>query len=223
MQRSLRLAVFDCDGTLVDSQAGILSAMAAACAAEDLPAPDASAVRAVIGLPLAECVARLLPGEEEGRCRRVVDAYRAAFRGMREAGDHHEPLYPGTREALDALDGAGYLLGIATGKAMRGLSAVLERHNLAGRFVTLQTADRGPGKPHPDMLLRAMAETGAEPRHTIMIGDTTFDMLMARYARTAAIGVGWGYHAVEDLRGAGAQMVIERFADLPPALAGLAA
>ncbi len=113
------------------------------------------------------------------------------------------------------------LLGIATGKSRRGLMATLERHGLERRFVTMQTGDNGPGKPNPDMLIRAMDETGTEPDDTVMIGDTTFDVAMARAAGAVAIGVGWGYHDAEELRAAGAHHVIGAFEELPATMNAL--
>jgi phosphoglycolate phosphatase len=212
------LVVFDCDGTLVDSQHGIVACMAAAFAAEGHAAPVAAAVRRVIGLPLAECVARLAPALEPGHHARIAEAYRDHFFLLRGRPDHDEPLFPGAREALDAIEAGGAQLGIATGKGRRGLLAVLERHGLAARFVTMQTGDHGPGKPHPAMLERAMDETGRGPAETVMIGDTVFDMQMARSAGTAAIGVAWGYHDPAELRAAGADLLVDSFAALVDAL-----
>lgn len=215
--RTPGLIVFDCDGTLVDSQFMIIDAMAKAFAAENLPPPNDNAVRRVVGLALMEAVAQLVPEESPAVIARLTEHYKQAFRTAREAGGH-EPLYPGARETVRALDAAGYLLGVATGKSRRGLLAVLELHGLRDCFVTLQTADDAPGKPHPAMLQQAMAEAGADAAETVMVGDTSYDILMARAARTAAVGVTWGYHAPEDLAAAGAVHVIDRF-DLLPGLA----
>jgi phosphoglycolate phosphatase len=210
-----RLVVFDCDGTFVDSQHVIIACMLQAYAAHGLPAPEASAIRRVIGLPLLECMARLSPEHPEDRHALLSEAYKEAFLASRQRPDHNEPLFDGAAAALERLEAQGYLLGVATGKARRGLNAVLDRHGLAHRFVTLQTADIGPGKPHPAMLERAMAETGVAPQDVFMIGDTSYDMLMARNAGVHAIGVSWGYHPAEELRAAGAHSVIESFAELP--------
>jgi phosphoglycolate phosphatase len=212
------LAVFDCDGTLVDSQHSIFSCMNAAFAAEGLSTPSIDSVRRVIGLPLAECMARLAPGEHATRHARLTEAYKTFFFELRQRPDHHEPLFDGALEALDALASSGLVLGIATGKARRGLIAVLERHGIVDRFITLQTSDLAPGKPSPDMLLRAMADAGAGRDDTLMIGDTTFDILMARNAGVRAIGVGWGYHPAEELHAAGADALIASFAELPDAV-----
>jgi phosphoglycolate phosphatase len=209
------LVVFDCDGTLVDSQHVIVACMLQAYAIHGLQAPEASAIRRVIGLPLLECMARLSPEHPADRHAVLTEAYKEAFFASRQRPDHHEPLFDGAVAALDRLEAQGYLLGVATGKARRGLNAVLERHDLMRRFVTLQTGDNGPGKPHPAMLERAMAETGLAPQDVFMIGDTSYDMLMARSAGVHAIGVSWGYHPAEELRAAGAHAVIESFDELP--------
>lgn len=213
-----RLAVFDCDGTLVDSQHVIVACMNDAFAGESLTAPPPEAVRSVIGLQLEECFVRLAPDHDLPRRTRLADGYKAAFFARRQKPDHHEPLFDGAVAALDEIEAAGWLLGVATGKALRGLLAVLESHSLRGRFVTLQTADIGPGKPHPAMLHRALEETGAAAADAVMIGDTTYDMAMACSAGVRAIGVSWGYHPTTDLRAAGAHSVVDRFAEIPAML-----
>ena len=208
------LAVFDCDGTLVDSQHNIVAAMAAAWRAHALQPLPAAVVRRVVGLPLLEAVASLHPMGSRETHLTLTDNYKEAFHSLRQQPDHHEPLYPGTVEALDAMEAAGYLLAVATGKSRRGLDATLSRHGLEGRFMTLKTADDGPGKPHPHMLVEAMAEAGAGPGTTVMIGDTVFDIEMARNAQVRSIGVSWGYHDPDELRAAGAAGVIDEFGEL---------
>ena len=210
----IRLVVFDCDGTLVDSQHMIVAAMGAGFAALGLEAPGAEAVRRIVGLSLTDAMARLRPEGGEAERAALADAYREAFFELRTEPDHHEPLYPGAVEAIEALDGLGYLLGVATGKSQRGLRAVLERVGLIDRFVTLKTADDAPGKPHPAMLEQAMAEAGAKPAETVLVGDTTFDMEMAINASAHAIGVSWGYHPTDELTAAGARCIVASFADL---------
>jgi phosphoglycolate phosphatase len=209
-----RLAVFDMDGTLVDSQHMITAAMAKAFAAEGLPAPLMAVVRRVVGLSLGAAIAGLLPDVDSGQLARLEDNYKAAFFTLREAGEDGEAPFEGIEETLDAFRHAGWILGIATGKSTRGMHATLERFGLAGRFKTLQTADTSPGKPAPDMLHRAMEEAGAEAAATVMIGDTSFDMEMARAAKVAGIGVGWGYHEESELLAAGAHCVIGDLAGL---------
>jgi phosphoglycolate phosphatase len=215
----IRLVLFDCDGTLVDSQHAIVAAMVAAWRAHGLPDPPARDVRRIVGLPLVPAIATLLPRDTAAAPDRIAESYKQAFFELRRRPDHVEPLYPGAQAALEALEAADLLLGIATGKSRRGLVATLDRHRLAGRFVTLKTADDGPGKPAPDMVVQAMAEVGAEPRHTVVVGDTVYDVLMARNAGVAAIGVAWGYHEAHQLRAAGAARIIRRFGELPATVA----
>jgi len=215
------LVVFDCDGTLVDSQHAIVAAMARAFAEHDLAQPPAAAVRRIIGLNLDEAMAALAPEIDDARHHSLAEAYKAEFFRQRQSGEFTDPLYPGAMEAILALAETGAMLGVATGKSQRGLRAVLDRHGLRARFATLQTADDAPGKPHPGMLLNAMAEAGACPEETVMIGDTTFDMTMARAANVAAVGVAWGYHEAQELDDAGAAAMVGEFGQLLPTLARL--
>ena len=209
------LIVFDVDGTLVDSQAGIVASMADAFAEIGLGAPSAEQTRRVVGLSLDEAVARLLPGGmDDPRLETAVAAYKHAFMARRARPDYNEPLFPGAREVLAALDHPQVCLGVATGKSKRGLDATLNRHGLTRLFVTAQTADGGPGKPHPRMLLEAMREVGAEPHETLLIGDTVFDVEMAGNAGVAAFGVSWGYHDPGELSEAGARTILGSFEDL---------
>ena len=215
----IRLVVFDCDGTLIDSQHGIVEATKRAFAENRFPPPATEAMRRVVGLSLMEAMVVLLPDGSGEEHRALVREYRRAALLLRQRPGHDEPLYPGAADALDALDAAGYLLGIATGRSQQGLRATLARHGLDERFVTLQTADDAPSKPHPKMLERAIEEAGAD--ETVFVGDTVFDMQMAANAGVAALGVGWGYHGADELRAAGARAVVESFADLPEAIAVL--
>ncbi len=209
-----RLAVFDMDGTLVDSQHMISAAMAQAFVAEGLPPPPMAVVRRVVGLSLNTIIAELAPDSENTTLTALERRYREAFSALREAGEVGEAPFDGVEAALDAFQEAGWVLGIATGKSARGLHATLERFGLAGRFVTLQTADLTAGKPAPDMLHRAMEEVGADALATVMIGDTSFDMEMAANAKVASIGVGWGYHDESELLAAGAHRVVDKFGEL---------
>lgn len=219
MADSLKLVMFDFDGTLVDSQNGIVAAMARAFEGVGLAAPDPAAVRRVVGLRLEAAVGALAPQAGPDAVADLAEGYRQAFFELRTRPDHEEPLFPGARAVLEALGQPGVLLGIATGKNRRGLLASLERHGLSDHFVTLKTADDGPGKPHPAILERAMSELGVEPADTVMVGDTVFDIEMAVNARVGAIGVSWGYHEPGELAEAGADRVIDSFGELLPALA----
>jgi phosphoglycolate phosphatase len=174
-------------------------------------------VRAVIGLSLELALAQLVPDADERMLISLVATYRATWRLLRTQGVL-EPLFPRTREVLDLLDQSGHLLGVATGKSRSGLLQVLDHHGLTALFVSFQTADRHPSKPHPSMLQEAMRETGSSPWETMMVGDTSFDMEMARAAGARAIGVGWGYHPSELLEAAGAELILESFDQLPDCL-----
>ncbi|WP_156678372.1 HAD-IA family hydrolase [Sphingomonas profundi] len=216
--RPNRLAVFDCDGTLVDSQAAICAAMADCFVAAGLPDPGAAATRRVVGLSLVEAVAMLHPAGTADLHAAMAGDYKRAFQRRRGAGLVAEPLFAGVARALADLCAAGWLLGVATGKSDRGLGLCLAHHGLADRFVTLQTADRHPSKPHPAMLFQAMAEAGAAPETTVMIGDTSYDIAMAKAAGAVAVGVAWGYHAPAELFAEGADHVVDHAADLPALL-----
>lgn len=217
----LRLVMFDFDGTLVDSQHAIAQAMAEAFARAGRPAPTRARVRRVVGLQLEAAIARLLPVAEAALAAELAEHYREAVVGLRRNAAFDEPLVAGARAALERLDHPQLLLGIATGKGQRALAASLERHALGRHFVTLKTADDGPGKPHPGILLDAMAELGVDAADTLVVGDTTFDMEMAVNAGARALGVSWGYHDARDLRAAGAELVLESFGQLTPDLIGL--
>ncbi len=214
MSGPLRLAVFDLDGTIVDSQHNIIAAVEEVARILRISSPPRDVIPRVIGLSLPEALAQLFPEVDAATHRALDHEYREAFVRMRARPDYSEPLFDGTHEALAELEGAGFLLGIATGKARRGVAHVLDRHRLKGRFITIQTPEDAPGKPHPGMLMSAMAGAGAAARHTVMIGDTTYDMQMARAAGVGAIGVSWGNHSVGELRAAGAQRLVERLTDL---------
>lgn len=201
-----RLALFDCDGTLVDGLGAIRAAMDATFADEGLPVPGAG-VREIVGLSVEQAIARLRPPHEEGRIERMADGYRRHYRTNRETGGVDEPLFPGVVALLDRLTAAGWALGIATGKSRRGLDALLAAHGLADRFVTLQTADGHPSKPHPEMALAALAEAAVEPADAVLIGDTAFDMALAANAGVRALGVAWGYHDAARLSAAGAEWI----------------
>ncbi len=209
-----RLALFDCDGTMVDSQANICISMDQAFQKHGLVPPDHHLVRRIVGLSLIEAVTQLLPDGDEATVAAVTQAYKEGFSELRQSGGVHEPLYDGLLETLEELTASGWLLGVATGKSDRGLRHVLETHGLSDRFVTLQTADRHPSKPHPAMVELAIAEAGATPETTAMIGDTSFDMAMAVNARVRAVGVNWGYHDEQELIEAGAEIVAATMADL---------
>ena len=209
-----KLAIFDCDGTLVDSGATIHRALAETFEIHGLDLPPPSECRRVIGLSLTEAMAALVPESEGGAHRELAETYKTCFLQARQRGEVEEPLFDGILELLDTLEEDGWLLAVATGKSDRGLKHCLQSHGLHARFVSLQTCDRHPSKPSPQMALAAMAEAGASPDRTIVVGDTSFDMAMAVAAGATAIGVGWGYHEPDELIAAGARAVAEAPAEV---------
>jgi phosphoglycolate phosphatase len=206
----IRLAIFDCDGTLVDSGATIIAALKASFELNDIPVPPPNVSRRVIGLSLTEAMAALLPDRDREQHLRLAEDYKRAFMQLRAAGQVEEPLFDGVLELLDALEAEGWLLAVATGKSDRGLKHCLEQHGIHARFVSLQTADRHPSKPHPSMVEQAIADAGASPAMTIVVGDTSFDMAMAVNAGATGIGAAWGYHEAGELLDAGAVAVAQQ-------------
>lgn len=217
---SVKLIVFDCDGTLVDSQAAICRSMESAFAAAGLPAPDRSAVRRIVGLSLPQALLELAPEAPVEKRRHALEAYKVSFRAARSEGTLEQPLYPGMKALLERLHRTGRALGVATGMSDRGLIACLTRHGVRDLFTTLQTADRHPSKPHPAMLGAALFEAGAAPGEAVLIGDTVYDVAMARAAGVPAIGVGWGYHDPAELAAAGAIGVAQSAEELEELIDG---
>ena len=209
-----RLAIFDCDGTLVDSGATIYRALGSAFAQHGLELPPPEVSRKVIGLSLTEAMSALLPHASAEEHAQLADDYKRAFWNLRAAGEVEEPLFDGILELLDALEADGWLLAVATGKSDRGLRHCLERHGIHARFVSLQTADRHPSKPHPSMVEQAIADADARPATSFVVGDTSFDMAMAVNAGARAIGAAWGYHDADELFEAGAVAVAGRPLDV---------
>ncbi len=211
----VKLAIFDCDGTMVDSQANICRAMEYAFARETLAPPDHHVTRRIVGLSLKEAMAVLLPEGEDDLHQRLADHYKRAFQELRGSGAMlEEPLYDGLVDLFDRLENAGWLLAVATGKSDRGLILCMDHHGLTKRFVSLQTADRHPSKPHPSMIAQALSDAGAQSTHAAMIGDTSYDMAMGVNAGVRAIGVDWGYHDAHELTDAGAESVAMQMGDL---------
>ena len=215
------LVVFDVDGTLIDSQELILSAMNRSFAAAGHPPPSREKTLSIVGLSLPEAMAELAPHLSEAETLDLAARYRDGFVAQRAAGGSqaHAPLYPGARASLERLARAqNTVLGIATGKARRGLDHVFASHDIGHLFATTQTADAHPSKPHPSMLLKALMETGVDASRAAIVGDTEFDIAMGRAAGMTSIGVTWGYHPPERLQAAGAHMLVDSFEALDTAL-----
>lgn len=210
----LRLVIFDVDGTLVDSQAHIMGAAHAAFDAVELPRPERAAILGCVGLSLPVMMERLAGA---AHAEALTEAYRNAYAHARDNEQDQTALYPGTREMLTRLHAEpDTLLAVATGKSARGLDALLSAQDLRGIFISRQTADFHPSKPHPSMLLCVLSETGIAPERAVMVGDTSFDMEMARAAGIASIGVPWGYHPADQL---GADQMIQDWDQLDAAIA----
>ncbi|MEP3264659.1 MAG: HAD-IA family hydrolase [Hyphomicrobiales bacterium] len=213
------LVIFDCDGTLVDGQHLVIASMNEAFKRHGLEEPDERATRRVIGLSLKIAVAKVLGSEQEHHADEVTETFKQAFHDLRANKTVGEPFYDGALELVDALSKRDdVLLGIATGKSRRGVDIMLERTGWHDTFISIQTADSAPSKPHPGMILNALSDSGALIENTIMVGDTTFDMEMARAANAKAFGVAWGYHDVKSLAAAGAHMIVDDYAALESAL-----
>ena len=209
----MKLVLFDVDGTLLDSQDIIVAAQRMAFASVGLPAPSRAQSLSIVGLSLREAFTTLVGAE--GPIDALAEAYKAAFNQLRLDPSHHAPFFPGALEAVATLAARDdMILGLATGKSRRGVAHLIERAGWERVFATTQTADDNASKPAPEMVHKALAETGVAPENAVLIGDTTFDMMMARNGGIAAIGVTWGYHPVDALRAAGAQAVAESFDDV---------
>jgi phosphoglycolate phosphatase len=193
--RRFRFVVFDWDGTLADSAALIARSIQAACRDIGEPVPDDATARYVIGLGLADMLRHIAPGLAPGRHRELTERYRHHFLGA----DASIPLFPEVPEMLGELGDSGCLLGVATGKSRAGLKRAFEQQGIGHCFAATRCADEGFPKPHPDMLLHLMDCVGAGPRETLMIGDTTHDVELARNAGVAAVAVSYGAHPRADL------------------------
>lgn len=208
-------AVFDCDGTLVDSQRRIIDAVRGAWTSVGMTPPVDEAIRRIVGLALPQALQKLAANPNALQLAELVEGFRTRFHAQESDPAYDEPLYEGALEALAALRDDGFTLGVATGKGRRGLRKTLTTHGILDWFAVLKTADDGPSKPHPKILEDAMLEVGASPATTVMLGDTAYDMAMARSAGAHCLGVSWGYHAPSDLEAHGATRIIHQYADAP--------
>ncbi|MDF2373768.1 MAG: HAD-IA family hydrolase [Rhizobiaceae bacterium] len=211
----MKLVLFDCDGTLIDSAAVIHACMELAFLESGHAAPDISRTKSIIGLTLDIAIAQMLERQVDDHIHHLVGRYKHHSLKMRSGSEAHEPFYDGIWDVLDVLRKEDeILLGVVTGKSRRGLDNLLAKHALEPSFITTRTADECPSKPNPAMVLECCCETGVDPAATIVIGDAIYDMQMARSAGATAIGVNWGYSNEQALRNAGAHDVAHRPQDL---------
>lgn len=196
MGRNYRLVVFDWDGTLLDSAGAIVASMQAAAVDLGLSPPDEKTARQVIGLGLHDALSQALPGVPARDYPRIAERYRHHYLSQ----DHELSLFVGAQELVEELHESGCLLGVATGKSRLGLNRALEASGLKGFFHATRCADECSSKPAPDMLLEIMDELGVAPDQTLMIGDTTHDLQMAKNACVGALAVGYGAHPREALQ-----------------------
>ncbi len=213
----MRLIIFDMDGTLIDSVGLIVETVTAAFHAINEPVPTETAIRAVSGITAREAMAIIAPAATPSRVEEIVDSYRSQYR--QRAGTAREPMFQGALDTLNRLQRQkDTVLAVATGKGYQGAVTLLERHKILDRFHSVETPDHNRGKPDPQMIETAMEKAGATRRETVMIGDTVHDIRMAKAAGVKAIGVAWGYHTVFDLNEAGADVIVESFAELDAAI-----
>ncbi len=215
---NLRLVIFDVDGTLVDSAALVATSFSRAYEVLGLQPPPREKALHYVGISLNQIFPLLSPELDSDTHTALAAAYREVYHATRlEMGDAAAaPFFPGARAALDELKAQDWtLLAIATGKAQRGVDAMVAAHGLEGYFQSQQTADGHPSKPHPSMIFTCLAETGVAPERTVMIGDTTYDMDMGRSAGVRTMAVSWGHHPVDKLK---ADAVVTNFADLLPTI-----
>lgn len=218
----MRLAIFDVDGTLMDSQAMIIASLTAAFTAEQLPLPSRPEMLGIVGLSLVNAMAALRPDDEANRHERLAQAYKEAFWSYRADRSFPELPFDGAFDLLHRLQARGDVhIGIATGKAQRGVRHIIDQFGLEGIFATIQTSDDAPSKPHPDMVLQAMREVSVDPEDTVMIGDAVFDIEMAHAAGVRPIAVSWGFQPRAALEAAKPYATVDNFVELEQTLAGL--
>jgi len=209
------LAIFDIDGTLIDSRHMITQSMQTAFTACGYDRPDYDKVRSIVGLSLDVAIERIAPkGLGSSELGALVESYKTAFVHLYETQKVEEPLYAGAVDMLQSLKDEGWLVGVATGKSRRGLDRVIKTHNFEPVFDCHFCADDGPGKPEPYMVTTNLMALDVAPAHALIIGDTSFDMLMGKRAGVRAVGVDWGFHTKDEIQAGGADVIISSMIEL---------
>lgn len=212
----MKLVLFDCDGTLVDSGKLIHEVMARTFENHGYERPHYDATKSIIGLTLDTAIARIMGVEEiDDHIRAMTQHYKDLYSPVRDEPGFQEPLYDGVAEMIAALVARDdVLIGAVTGKSRKGLDLIRNSHGFEDVFFVSRTADDCPSKPHPAMVLECCAEAGVAAADTLVIGDSVYDMLMAKSAGARALGVSWGYGETEALMAAGADAVVHEVGDI---------
>lgn len=213
-QKMIKLFVFDFDGTLSDSAQFICDTMKQAFNSHDKSPPSDHVVRQIIGLQLEQAIRVIDQELSQADVVKIAKNYRDIYRTQRQKGALTDSLFSGAQDVLELINVQDHLAGIATGKSRRGLEGDIERYQIAHYFIGYETSDHHPSKPHPAMLQSMIQQSGLNETDTIMIGDTTYDMQMAKSAGALAIGVSWGCHTVDQLKQAGADYIVTDFSQL---------
>lgn len=215
---SRKLAVFDVDGTLIDSRASIFRAAVEAAQRINITPPAYDEVRGIVGMSLFEGLQFMRPDLDPETVAAYAREFQTVFSEFHAEPDFHEALYAGAQETLIRLRNENWLIGMATGNSRRGVTRILEVYGWSEVFDVTFCADDGPSKPDPHMLRCNMQALGVEVRETLMIGDATHDIRMARSAGVHALGVAWGFHTPVELEAAGAHEIVDDYAALNRAL-----
>lgn len=204
------LLIFDWDGTLMDSAGVIVDSIQRACEDIGQPVPSDRASRQIIGLGLVQALQALLPDLPADEYPRLVERYRHHYLGR----DDLIPLFEGVADGIRELHQGGFQLAVATGKSSIGLSRALEASKLGEWFAATRCADQTHSKPHPAMVLELIEELDADPARTLVIGDTSHDLLMASNAGVASLGVTYGAHEADDLHPHAPLALMDSFAEV---------